>query len=87
MIDATTREKGVCNESLLKNIRWFPPANGGSRNLIEGAKLKRLGVKTGVPYVIPPIAKQSSHGLVIELKRIDGKITDLSSEQMENYLS
>lgn len=63
--------------------RWFHPANGGSRNPIEGAKFKRLGVKRGVPDVVLPMAKKSYHGLVIEFKRIDGKMSDLSVEQEE----
>ena len=45
---------------------WFHSPNGGSRNVIEAAKLKRMGVKSGVPDFIV-----LSHGgqMAIELKR------------------
>jgi hypothetical protein len=66
-----------------KGYRWFHPANGGSRNAIEGAKLKRMGVKRGVSDIIMPVARKSYHGLVIELKRVDGKEADVSPEQRD----
>ncbi len=66
-----------------KGYRWFHPANGGSRNAIEGVKLKRMGVKRGVPDIILPMARKSYHGLVIELKRVDGSLADLSVEQAD----
>lgn len=66
-----------------KGYRWFHPANGGSRgNAIEGVNFKRMGVKAGVPDVILPMARKSYHGLVIELKRPDGKLYDLADEQI-----
>lgn len=45
-------------------------ANGGSRNPIEAAKLKRMGVKPGVPDLFLPEARGGYHGLYIELKRV-----------------
>lgn len=66
-----------------KGYRWFHPANGGSRgNLIEAVNFKRSGVKAGVPDVILPMARKSHHGLVIELKRPDGKLRDVDVEQI-----
>jgi hypothetical protein len=59
----------------------FHPRNGGSLNPIEGAKFKRLGVKRGVPDVCLPLVAAPYHGLYIELKKIDGKLSDLSEEQ------
>lgn len=42
--------------------------NGGRRNKFEAAKLKRQGVKAGVPDVVLPVARAGFHGLYIELK-------------------
>lgn len=42
--------------------------NGGSRNTIEAANLKRQGVKAGVPDLCLPVARGHFHGLYIELK-------------------
>lgn len=68
----------------VKGYRWFHPANGGSRrSSIEGANFKRMGVKSGVPDVILPMARKSYHGLVIEFKRVDGKISNVDEMQVE----
>ncbi len=42
--------------------------NGGSRNKIEAANLKRQGVKPGVPDLCLPVPSGKFHGLYIELK-------------------
>lgn len=42
--------------------------NGGSRNKIEAANLKKQGVKAGVPDLCFPVARGGYHGLYIELK-------------------
>jgi hypothetical protein len=71
----------------IKGCRWFHSPNGGGRSLIEGAKFKRMGVKRGVPDIIIPMPRVGSrspyHGLVIELKRPDGKMSDVSEEQKD----
>lgn len=46
----------------------FHIPNGGSRNRIEAAHLKRQGVKPGVPDLCLPVARGGRHGLFIELK-------------------
>ena len=46
--------------------------NGGSRNKIEAANLKRTGVKPGVPDLFLPVARRGCHGLYIEMKRREG---------------
>lgn len=43
-------------------------ANGGKRNPREAAKLKREGVKSGVPDLHLPIALNGYNGLYIEMK-------------------
>ncbi len=62
------------------NLMYAVP-NGGSRNRIEAANLKKQGVKAGVPDICLPVARQEFHGLYIELKRKKGSGT--STEQKE----
>ena len=54
--------------------------NGGSRNKIEAANLKRQGVKAGVPDLCLPVAKGSYHGLYIELKAHQNTPSEKQSE-------
>ena len=42
--------------------------NGGSRNRLEAANLRRQGVKSGVPDLCLPVARGGYHGLYIEMK-------------------
>lgn len=42
--------------------------NGGSRNQLEAANLKRQGVKAGVPDLVLPVPRQQFHGLYVEMK-------------------
>lgn len=58
----------------------FHVPNGGSRNPLEAAHLKRQGVKSGVSDIFLPFASSGFHGLFIELKAEGGKI---SSDQEE----
>ena len=69
---------------------WFHPANGEHRNPITGAKLKRMGVKAGMPdvMILEPICStllQSWAGLAIELKAPDanGKRPKPRANQLE----
>ena len=43
--------------------------NGGSRNKIEAANLKKQGVNPGIPDICLPVPKGGYHGLYIEMKR------------------
>lgn len=58
----------------IKNILAYHTPNGGYRNAIEGAKLKRLGVSPGVPDVCIPVPNSNYHGLYIEMKKRNGGI-------------
>ena len=46
--------------------RWFSPT---------AQKLKREGVKRGIPDIFLPCARGGSHGLFIEMKAPDGKVS------------
>jgi hypothetical protein len=59
---------------------WFHPPNGGSRNKIEGAKLKRMGVKPGISDILILEPRKEYSGLAIELKSAKGRAT---TEQKE----
>ena len=62
----------------LKLLHHIP--NGGSRNKIEAANLKRQGVKAGVPDICLPVPRGKYHGLYIELKHGKNKLSDLQAE-------
>lgn len=53
----------------------FHIPNGGSRNKLEAANLKRQGVKAGVPDICLPVPKGKYHGLYIELKYGKNKLS------------
>lgn len=63
--------------------------NGGHRNRITAAKLKAEGVKSGVPDVCLPVARQGFHALYIELKRPRtarqraGTVSDAQSDMLD----
>ncbi|MCU4589117.1 VRR-NUC domain-containing protein [Acinetobacter ursingii] len=52
----------------------FHIPNGGSRNIIEATKLKKMGVKAGVPDLQLLVPNGLIHGLWIELKSKAGKL-------------
>lgn len=54
--------------------------NGGKRNPKEAARMVGLGVKPGVPDVTMAIARHSFHGLYIELKVGNNRLTDSQKE-------
>jgi hypothetical protein len=57
----------------LKLLHAIP--NGGLRNLSTARRLKREGVKAGVPDICLPVSRGAYKGLYIELKTITGKLT------------
>ena len=67
------QEKVVCWAKLMSNaypdleLLYHVP-NGGSRNKAEVSKLKRMGVRAGVPDLVLPVPRAGYAGLYIELK-------------------
>lgn len=54
----------------------FHIPNEGKRSKITGARMKREGLRSGVPDICLPVARNGSHGLYIELKRRkDSRVT------------
>mgnify|MGYP004666730145 CR=1 FL=1 len=58
----------------------FHIPNGGSRNKLEAANLKKQGVRAGVPDICLPVARGGYHGLFIELKFGKNKTTAKQDE-------
>lgn len=59
-------------------------ANGGSRNLFEAMKLKRMGVSAGFPDVFVPMPTPQFNGFFVEMKRTKGgKVSVLQLDWIE----
>lgn len=57
--------------------------NGGRRNGREAAKFKRMGVKPGVPDLCLPVARGPYHALYVEMKALNGRVSDAQKERMK----
>ncbi len=58
--------------------------NGGYRTKATAKKLKKTGLKRGVPDMCLPVARGKYHGLYIELKReAGGRVTPEQREWIE----
>jgi uncharacterized protein YcgL (UPF0745 family) len=53
----------------------FAIPNGSHKSITQAVKFKREGLKSGVPDIFLPHAVSPFHGLFIELKAKDGKLT------------
>lgn len=66
------------------SARWFMhPPNGGQRNVIVAAQLKRAGVRRGVPDLWFPQRRGGFCGLAMELKAPKGRVTPEQVEWLE----
>ena len=77
-----TNKKRYLNGLRMRLARVHIP-NGGSRNRLEAANLKKQGVKSGVPDICLPVARGKYHGLYIEMKH--GK--NSTSEKQEEWIA
>lgn len=66
----------------------FHIPNGGTRNKAEAAKLKAMGVRSGIPDIFLPVAREPYHGCFIELKRPAdrGKSVGIISDKQLEWL-
>lgn len=59
--------------------------NGGHRNAITGSRMKKEGVKRGVPDIFFACARGGFHGLYIEMKREKGgTLSEFQREMIDN---
>ena len=54
--------------------------NGGKRTKAEAAIMHATGVKSGVPDLLLPVARQGFHGLWIEMKRQTNGVVTLNQK-------
>ena len=69
----------------LKMLYHVP--NGGSRNKIEAAKLKQMGVRAGVPDLVLPVPKGIYAGLFIEMKYDKGRLQESQKEYLHQAMA
>lgn len=62
----------------------FHVANEGKRNVVQGVKLKRMGLKKGVPDLVLPCGNGKYTGLYIELKTAKGRPTAEQKKWIKN---
>lgn len=56
----------------LRLLYHVPNSGGGPQHINYSRKLKAMGLKSGVPDLVLPVARQGFHGLYLELKRRAG---------------
>jgi hypothetical protein len=54
--------------------------NEGKRSVAYGANLRRAGLRSGVPDLFLPLARNGRHGLFIELKNGKGRTSEAQRE-------
>lgn len=72
-------------DNVIKVFGFHIP-NGGKRNVIEAAKLKRMGTKPGLPDVWVPIARKGYHALTIEIKEPGKEKASKDQERIGKFL-
>lgn len=65
----------------------FHIPNGGKRDAREAARFKRMGVKAGVPDLFLPVPRNIYHGLWVEMKAPQGKLTPNQKRMLEQLAS
>lgn len=57
--------------------------NEGKRSIVTGSKMKQLGLKSGVPDIILPVAHGGYIGLAVEMKYGKNKVTENQSRWLD----
>lgn len=66
-------------------LKWlYHCPNGGSRNVVEATKLKRMGTKAGVSDLCLPYPNKTYIGLYIEMKYGKNKLQDSQIEFLKD---
>lgn len=61
----------------VKGIPIFAIPNGGDRHVAVAVKLKKEGVKSGVPDLFIPLIRDNYGGFFLEMKKKGGKLSDV----------
>ena len=69
-------QKTVCEYLELRGYPYYHIPNEGIRKPHTGARLKTVGLKSGVPDLCIPVARGPYHSLYIEMKAQGGKPTE-----------
>lgn len=64
------------------SLLWATP-NGGKRNLLEAIRLKKQGVRAGVPDLFLAVPRGTFHGFFIEMKAGKNKLTESQEAYFE----
>lgn len=87
MIGTEAAEQAAVFEWAAWAQKKYPPLrymhhipNGGRRDAVTGAMLKRQGVKAGIPDIFLPYASGGWHGLYIEMKAGKNRPTQAQAE-------
>lgn len=76
VIQWAKRQREICPE-----IRWLHHIpNGGARHIAVASKLKLEGVESGVFDLFLPVSRFSKHGLYIEMKFGNNKLSKNQKE-------
>lgn len=54
----------------------FHIPNGSNKSIATAVKFKKMGLKSGVPDIFLPVAREGYHGLFIEMKAKGGRTSD-----------
>lgn len=57
-------------------LAWFHPPNGGARDAVTGAMLKRMGVRRGIPDIMYLSGVGKYKGFIADMKHGKNKLTD-----------
>jgi len=60
----------------------FAIPNGGKRHIFTASRMKLEGVKPGIPDLFLPVAKRGYHGLFIEMKKLNGTLSEAQKKKI-----
>lgn len=72
----------ACRYPELNLLHHIP--NGGLRSKREAAIFRAMGVTPGVPDLFLPTARGGYHGLYVEMKALDGRVSAAQREMMQS---
>ncbi len=73
--DEDQEQQAVVEYCDLMGIPIVHIPNEGKRSAAYGAKMKRMGLRSGFPDLFVPLARGGYHGLFIEMKAEGGRAT------------